>query len=498
MSVNLESVLNSIQGEKDTKLIPNNLRYGINCMGVQGALKPVTIDGADVGKAIYLQDTTPTDPCGIWINTDKTCDDIYIEDEQMVMSSSPAYSNRATEDTSNFLANHANPTDFIGSTYAQKGNIIHMFGYCWNYSTYNTTTKIHQHYKYNFSTNTWTKMSDCPTPQGGCQAVWIGDYIYIFGTAYNTNTDYNLYAYKYDTVNDTWTRLADMPTSTYFTIANMNKYGTGCVYDNDHFIYIGCYNALIRYNINNDTYETLTYTGDTNYYMGYNLIMYYDNTVFAFRDHYRFKRYNASSNSWSTYSCSSSTSASMAYPFASVMLINDTVYLFQNATLTSTNKMLLPTNASSIGSNAYRPANILYANLSTKITSSFVKSNTLASEVNSMYVPIAHFVTSTGEDVIVQFGGVVNDASYGFNALSQMGFRLEDKTYDFENNTLIIYSTKCVTGAYTTCIYRDNDVIHGKLYQQFGDVNLWDASQQKLIKNLTTYYGNDTDWIQIK
>ena len=239
MSVNLENVLKEIQGEKDTKLTANNLRYGVNCMGVQGGLKPVTIEGGDVGKAIYFQDTTPADPCGIWINTDKTCNDIYIEDEQMVMKNTNIFSNRATEDPNNFLANHVNPVSFLCSSYAQKGNVVHFFGYCWNYSNYNTTVKVHQHYKYDFSTNTWTQMSDCPTPQGGCSGVWIGDYIYLFGTSYNTNTDYNLYAYKYDTVNDIWTRLADIPTSTQFSISTINNYGVGCAYDNDHYIYLG-------------------------------------------------------------------------------------------------------------------------------------------------------------------------------------------------------------------------------------------------------------------
>ena len=72
MSVNLESVLKNIQKEKNTKLIADNLRYGVNCMGVQGGLHPVTIEGGNIGEAIYLQDTTPEDPNGIWINTDKT------------------------------------------------------------------------------------------------------------------------------------------------------------------------------------------------------------------------------------------------------------------------------------------------------------------------------------------------------------------------------------------------------------------------------------------
>ena len=222
MSVNLESVLKNIQSEKNTKLTANNLRYGVNCMGVQGGLHPVTIEGGNIGKAIYLQDTTPEDPNGIWINTDKTYDDIYIENERYVTDGSILFSNADTTDPSNVIANHTNNgLNLLGATYAQRGNVVHFFGFHSTTSSAETTALVHRHWKYDFDSNTWTQLSDCPTPQGGVKAVWIGNYIYIFGTAYNVNSDYRQYSYKYDTINDTWERIADLPTA----YSNISSYG---------------------------------------------------------------------------------------------------------------------------------------------------------------------------------------------------------------------------------------------------------------------------------
>ncbi len=304
MSVNLEQVLKNIQTEKNTKLTANNLRYGVTCMGVQGGLHPVAIEGGNIGVAIYLQDTTPEDPNGIWINTDKTYDSIYIENERYATDGSIVFSNADTTDPSNPIANHDNNgLNLLGATYAQKGNIVHFFGY-FNYSTpsSNTTTLVHRHWKYDFDTNTWTQLSDCPTPQGGIKAVWIGDYIYIFGTMYNTtsNTDYQKYAYKYDTINDVWERITDLP-------ARNTNYGsgTGCVYDNDDNIYIVGYNYNYRYTISTNTYTALTIV---NTGFGYNNIIYHNNYIYMIpsgigtgNTNYAMRRYNIATNAWSQY-----------------------------------------------------------------------------------------------------------------------------------------------------------------------------------------------------
>ena len=80
MSTNLETILNKIQTNKNTNVKPENIRYGVDILGVNGTMRPVEVTGGDTGTCIYTQNETPTDFNGIWINTDKNCNDIYVED----------------------------------------------------------------------------------------------------------------------------------------------------------------------------------------------------------------------------------------------------------------------------------------------------------------------------------------------------------------------------------------------------------------------------------
>lgn len=123
--------------------------------------------------------------------------------------------------------------------------------------------------------------------------------------------------------------------------------------------------------------------------------------------------------------------------------------------------------------------------------------NPFSSTVHSVQgVPICNFKLNNG-NIILFFGGITSGTTANTN--NQMGIITQDKNYtDLENNTLIIYSTDGTMGIYTTPIYQNEKVVNGKIYQRFNDVNLWDAENQTLIKDLHTYYGNGTDWIQIK
>ncbi len=110
--------------------------------------------------------------------------------------------------------------------------------------------------------------------------------------------------------------------------------------------------------------------------------------------------------------------------------------------------------------------------------------------------PVCNFITDRG-NVIVFFGGITSGTTVSSN--NEIGIIVQDKNYqDLENNTLIVYSTDGTMGIYTTLIYQNDKVINGKIYQRFNDVNFWDATNNVLIKNLSTYYGNGTNWVQIK
>lgn len=487
MSVNLESVLKNIQKEKNTKLIADNLRYGVNCMGVQGGLHPVTIEGGNIGEAIYLQNTTPEDPNGIWINTDKTYDDIYIENERYATDGSIVFSNADTTDPSNPIANHINNNlDLRGATYAQKGNVVHFFGYYSNTSSLNTTELVHRHWKYDFDTDTWTQLSDCPTPQGGVKAVWVGDYIYIFGTTYPVNSDYRLYAYKYDTINDIWTRLADIPTVTYI------NYGLGCVYDNDDTIYIIGYSYNYKYIISTGSYIALTSFSSV---AGYNNCIYYNNRIYCLSNGVSSSSndvyYDIGTNAWGAINVHNqyyygNISGGTSYPIGGV-LINNKLYCFANSSSTA-----IPSNTS-VSTYPYGWINLDNLSDYKKITTTNNFSNTVRGIGGR---PICNFTTARG-NVIVFFAGITSGTNINYN--NQMGIIVEDKDYtDLENNTLIIYSTDGTMGTYTTPLYQNEKVVNGKIYQRFNDVNFWDAENQTLIKNLSTYYGDGTNWIQIK
>lgn len=487
MSVNLESVLKNIQSEKNTKLTANNLRYGVNCMGVQGGLHPVTIEGGDIGAAIYLQDTTPEDPNGIWINTDKTYDKIYLENERYTADGSIVFSNFDTTDPSNPIANHTNNgLNLLGATYAQKGNVVHFFGFFSTTSSANTTALVHRHWKYNFDTNTWTQLSNCPTPQGGVKAVWIGDFIYIFGTAYNVNTNYKQYAYKYNTIDDTWERITDLPTVDSY----ISSHGLACTYDNDDNIYIVGNHYNYKYTVSTGTYTLLSTMG---YRIGYGGVSYFNNGVFAppvsswNDDDGYIKKYNIPSNTWSNYGkklCESIFGETVSINHS--ILINDKIYTFGN------NSGGVLAEAMSAGTYPYGWQSLttssLYKKISTKHPSSSVTS--------IIGCPICTFTTETGT-IILFFGGITSGTTVNTN--NQMGIVVQDKDYtDLKENTLVIYTTDGTMGTYTTPIYQNEKVVNGKIYQRFNDVNLWDAENQTLIKNLHTYYGNGTNWVQIK
>lgn len=487
MSVNLESVLKNIQSEKNTKLTANNLRYGVTCMGVQGGLHPVTVEGGDIGEAIYLQDTTPEDPNGIWINTDKTYNKIYLENERYTTDGSVLFSNADTTDSSNPIANHTNNgLNLMMATYAQKGNVVHFFGYHHTTASSETTQLVHRHWKYDFDTNTWTQLSNCPTPQGGVKAVWIGDYIYIFGTAYNVNTDYRQYAYKYDTVNDTWERITDLPTA--FT--SISLYGLCCIYDNNDNIHILSSDYHYRYTISTDTYTQLT--APYNDGGGYNNGYYYNNSIYyqtyvAYGTYY-LREFNLSTNSW-TNVCQPKdyvrTNSSSNY-VCNTVGVGNRLYTFSGGKVQFFGNTVL-------GTDTYGWINLDNTSIYKKVTTT----NPYSSSVRSIaYVPICLFTTDNGP-IIVSFGGITTGTTISAN--NQIGIVVNDKDYtNLDENTLIIYTTDGAMGTYTTQIYQNEKVVNGKIYQRFNDVNLWDAANQQLIKNLHTYYGNGTDWIQIK
>ena len=147
MSTNLEKILDRIQQDKDANVKPENIRFGTSVMDVQGLLKPIIVDGGDTATLIHLQkDDAPVQYEGIWLNTDKEYSDIFIEEDRYTNTYSYIYTKDPTDDTKNIIKDITIPVSFLGSTYVQRGNIVHMFGYYDRTASNNTSERINQHY----------------------------------------------------------------------------------------------------------------------------------------------------------------------------------------------------------------------------------------------------------------------------------------------------------------------------------------------------------------
>ena len=493
MSSNLETVLNKIQTNKNINVKPENIRYGVDILGVNGTMRPVEVTGGDTGTCIYTQNETPTDFNGIWINTDKNCNDIYVEDSYCPTVEQPIFQG-FDEGDENVVYNTVPPYDIVGATTCQIGNVIHFFGA--GLSTRNEApSNIHSnHYKYDFETNTWTKLADCPTPQGFGGAVNIGNYIYVIGCGF---ADYFNYVYKYNIENDSWEKVGEMTGSDFTLTLDTSSttsidrcpYCNVCKDDNDNiYVMFGPgVNDSHLFKLNKDTviltelgYESHGslewYNADLVYYNGYILFGAY--------------RYNYGS-AWGLYYYNISTSTvSLLHSFD-----NSSEYLCGSKL--NYNGYLYITNSPTI------MVNEIASNELNKVQEYTISNNHDIEEIYFLrgknsnnwknYKTKQFIVTKDNVDYLLMFG----PASY--STTRTMAIRLTDKTYDLDNDTVMIYTDKNAGGLYKTQMFNSTRVIGtGKLYSYFSNVNLYDATQQQIIKNLTTYYGNGTEWVKLK
>ena len=164
---------------------------------------------------VFTQLTEPTTKKGIWLQTDKEMEH-FISDEIIANNES-------------WLQNPVTtlPYDAYGCLASSVGDEIYLFGSTCSNSTPYGGNKLA--YKYNISTNTWIKITDCPlySFRGGC--VTIGTDIYIFGLFEGepySESNINNKVYKYDTLTDTYTQLANIPNRQYISSFNLVVVGT--------------------------------------------------------------------------------------------------------------------------------------------------------------------------------------------------------------------------------------------------------------------------------
>ena len=126
--------------------------------------------------------------------------DIYILGSQYTDSESThpyaEYNYKYDTTTNTYTKNKDIPYSFFSGSAVAIGTDIYLLGN----NKYN--------YKYDTTTNTYTKNTDIPYSFNYGSAVSIGNNIYLFGIYSGSYSKYN---YKYDTTTDTYSKMSDIP-----------------------------------------------------------------------------------------------------------------------------------------------------------------------------------------------------------------------------------------------------------------------------------------------
>lgn len=262
MATELENKLRLILTDKNTNLLPENLKKGVTCLGVEGTAetgteinnqdKEITENGtytADEGYTglgtvtvnisasstkpnIFLQDTEPETKEGIWLkSSDLTYDDVLID------------SNISVKETWESDRYNTIPFSFYNGGIATVGTDIYLFG---GSATSSTA------YKYDTLTNKFTQITNIPAiyPFYGGQVASIGTNIYLCGSWVSGSPRDSLY--KYDTLTNTYTKLTSMPRV---------KVDACAVAVGDYIYIIGGWMAttnMMKFAPSTNSYETLT------------------------------------------------------------------------------------------------------------------------------------------------------------------------------------------------------------------------------------------------
>jgi len=141
---------------------------------------------------IFVQLEEPEEKNGIWLQTDKTLEHIYADDDIFIAGEwkpDEAYKNI--------------PYNFYRGSAVVVSTNIYLFGsYSSSYQNYA--------YKYDTLTNTYTKLKNTPYVCFSGSAVVVGTDVYLFGSGSGSGS-YSTYAYKYDTLTNTYTQLTNIP-----------------------------------------------------------------------------------------------------------------------------------------------------------------------------------------------------------------------------------------------------------------------------------------------
>ena len=247
--------------------------------------------GGDLSLNVFAQAAEPTTKDGIWINTSASGSlPLITKFEYDGIEIANADFRNASNGDKVYLPNPLIPYGFYQGSAVAVGTDIYLFGGSGSYTTA---------YKYNPTTNTYTKLTNIPYSFYYGAAVAVGTDIYLFGSA---SSGYYTTAYKYNTTANTYTQLPNIPYNFYR--------GSAAAAGTDIYLLGGSgsssYTTAYKYNTTTNTYTQLTDI-PYNFYRG--------SAVAVGTDIYLFGSY--SSGYYKT-----------AYKYVDLQLKNNFIYLF--------------------------------------------------------------------------------------------------------------------------------------------------------------------------
>lgn len=180
----LEQNLNTILEEKQTKIIPENIKKGVTIFGING-----NYGENEITRNIFVQETEPEIKDGFWFkNTEeieikKTIAKKYFADFIV--------GNGEWKGVDEYIT--LPYTGALGWDCTKVGNFIYLFG---------TDAQPNQAYKYDYINNVITQLPDTPEKSQRCMVSAVGTDVYIIGGGMNSQSVKTIY--KFDTLNETY------------------------------------------------------------------------------------------------------------------------------------------------------------------------------------------------------------------------------------------------------------------------------------------------------
>lgn len=331
------------------------------------------------------------------------------------------------------------PYKFYCGSAVSIGNTIYIFG--GNYIKTNV-------YKYDTSTNTWSELTIIPYDFDKGSAVSIGNSIYLFGGEGGKTT-----AYKYDTLTDTYTQIANIPYSFYSGSAV--SIGTDIYLLGGYENGSGC-SKVYKYDTLTDIYTQLSnlpyiFVNGSAVSIGTDIYLF--GSSINNSNYKKCYKYNTLTNSYTSLEA-------IPYDFYSggAAAIGTNIYLFGG-------------DGSSARKTAYKYNTL--TNVWTQLT-------------NIPYDFYRGSSCKVGKKIYL-FGGS------GYPTKTQI-YNAESKEY--ENNTLVIAQGKTYNVGYNVELITVDNFEQQPLYG-FADAWFY-TTQDGLDGTMPVYYGDGTQWINIK